>query len=89
MLKKDEKTLRSRGPHPKLSDTEVIVMKIVGKSIGIDEDKAIYRYFRDHWHPLFPELGTRTTFLRQAANLRKIQSYSLGGFSHEKTCSRR
>jgi len=73
MLKKSPKTLRSRGPHPKLSDAEVIAMEIVGESIGIDEDKAIHRYFRDHWHPLFPEIGTRTTFLRQAANLWKLK----------------
>ena len=73
MLKKNEKSLRSRGPRPNLSDAEVITMEIVGESIGMDEDKAIHRYFRDHWHPLFPKLGTRTTFLRQAANLWKLK----------------
>lgn len=71
MLKKDEKNLRSRGPEPKLSDAEVITMEIVGESAEMDCDKTIHRYFRNHWHALFPNLGDRTTFLRQAANLWK------------------
>ena len=37
--------MRSRSPHPKLSDAEVIAMEIVGESIGIDEDNAIHRFF--------------------------------------------
>lgn len=70
MLKKMEKIqLRQRGPSPKLSDAEVITMEIVGESKGLDQDKYIHSYFRDHWIKLFPCLGDRTTFLRQAANL--------------------
>ncbi len=70
MLKKLVKIqLRQRGPSPKLSDAEVITMEIVGESKGLDKDKSIHRYFRDHWKRLFPRLGSRTTFLRQAANL--------------------
>jgi hypothetical protein len=50
MLKKLEKIqLRQRGPSPKLSDAEVITMEIVGESKGLDKDKSIHRYFRDHW----------------------------------------
>ncbi|WP_176013138.1 hypothetical protein [Victivallis sp. Marseille-Q1083] len=62
MLKKSEKILRSRSPHPKLSDAEVIAMEIVGESIGIDEDNAIRRYFRDHWHPLERLPADRSTW---------------------------
>ncbi len=70
MLKNMEKIqLRRRGPAPKLSDAEVITMEIVGESKGFDCDKHLYGYFRDHWLHLFPNLGVRTTFLRQAANL--------------------
>ena len=70
MLKKVVKRkLRQRGPQPKLTDAEVIAMEIVGESKGFDKDKFIHSYFKDHWLPLFPKLGTRTTFLRQAANL--------------------
>lgn len=70
MLKKLGKfQLRQRGPAPKLSDAEVITMEIVGESKGLDKDKYIHNYFRDHWIKLFPRLGDRTTFLRQAANL--------------------
>ena len=70
LLKKVVKNkLRQRGPQPKLSDAEVITMEIVGESKGFDQDKYIHSYFRDHWLHLFPKLGNRTTFLRQAANL--------------------
>lgn len=61
--------LRLRGHPPRLSDTEVITMEIVGEFLGYHGDKAIWEYFRRHWAPWFPGLGDRTTFSRQAANL--------------------
>ena len=54
---------------PILSDSEVITMLIVGEFLGYDTDKAIWSYFRKHHRRLFPRLGHRTTFVRQAANL--------------------
>jgi hypothetical protein len=45
---------RSRGFMPKLSDAEVITMEIVGEFMGKDQDKGIWRYFRNHWHDWFP-----------------------------------
>lgn len=62
MMKECWKNIRKRGPGPKLSDAEVITMEIAGESLGMDCDKTIHRYFRDHWRHLFPNLGTRTTF---------------------------
>jgi len=44
-------------------------MEIVGEFMGLHEDKGIWSYFSRHWHPLFPKMPHRTTFLRQAANL--------------------
>ncbi len=32
-------------------------------------DKHIFEYFKHHWHPWFPGLNTRITFIRQGANL--------------------
>ena len=61
--------LRSRGFPPALSDSEVITMEIVGEFLGMDTDKGIHKYFRQHWSQLFPALCSRTTFARQAANL--------------------
>jgi hypothetical protein len=60
--------LRSRGFAPKLSDGEVITLEIVGEFLGLNHDKAIWTYFKRHWGEWFPRLGSRTTFLRQAAN---------------------
>ena len=71
--------LRSRGFMPKLSDAEVITMEIVGEFMGKDHDKGIWRYFHNHWHGWFPNLGSRANFAKQSANLwalkRRIQDH--------------
>lgn len=71
--------LRSRGFIPKLSDAEVITMEIVGEFMAKDHDQGIWRYFRNHWHAWFPNLGSRANFAKQSANLwalkKRIQDY--------------
>ncbi len=69
------KRIRQRGPTPKLSDSEVLTIEIVGEFLGIDTDKGIYLFFRRHYSEWFPTLGEvhRTTFARQAANLWKVK----------------
>jgi hypothetical protein len=71
----EDRALRARGPLPRLSDAEVLTLEIVGEFLGLDTDKAIFRYFRRHYGEWFPALGEvhRTTFARQAANLWKIK----------------
>jgi len=64
-----ESKLRSRGFGPRLSDAEVLTIEIVGEFLGYTTDTAIWTYFRRHYRALFPALGSRTTFARQAANL--------------------
>ena len=61
--------LRSRGFGPRLTDSELITMEIVGEFMGKDCDKGIWRYFRNHWHSHFPNLGSRSSFVKQSANL--------------------
>ena len=63
------KKIRKGGFAPSLSDSEVITMEIVGEFKGIDTDKGIWNYFKDHWFNLFPQIKSRSTFVRQAANL--------------------
>ncbi|HZY57113.1 MAG TPA: IS982 family transposase [Rubrobacteraceae bacterium] len=72
---KEQGRLRQRGPAPKLSDSEVLSMEIVGEFLGIDTDKGLHRYFRNHYGEWFPALREvhRTTFWRQAANLWKAK----------------
>jgi len=65
--------LRQRGFDPKLSDSEVITIEIIGEFLGFDTDKKIWTYFQRHWKSWFPNLPCRTTFVRQAANLWKIK----------------
>lgn len=63
--------IRQRGPAPTLVDSEVLTMEVVGEFLGLDQDAAIYQYFRREHPDWFPALGRlhRTTFARQAANL--------------------
>src|SRR5215212_7957427 len=68
---------RQRGPAPKLSDSEVLTIEVVGEFLGIDTDKAIHLFFCRHYREWFPALGEihRTTFSRQAANLWKLKEH--------------
>ena len=68
-----EKKLRTRGPAPLLSDSEVVTMEIVGEFLGKDCDKSIWEYFKGHWHHFFPKIPDRSNFTRQAANLHMVK----------------
>lgn len=63
--------LRKRGPAPTLVDSEVVTMEVVGEYLELEQDSALFAYFRRHYAHFFPGLRTlhRTTFVRQAANL--------------------
>jgi hypothetical protein len=67
----DWRRVRTRGPAPALADAEVLTMEVVGEFLGMDQDAAIYRYFRREHAQWFPALTRvhRTTFARHAANL--------------------
>lgn len=67
--------LRQRGPMPTLADSEVVTMEIVGSYLGINQDEALFAFFREHSAHFFPALTQvhRTTFVRQAANLWAIK----------------
>jgi hypothetical protein len=67
----DWQRVRRRGPAPTLADAEVLTMEVVGEFLGVDQDAALYHYFRREHPALFPALTRihRTTFVRQAANL--------------------
>lgn len=61
--------LRKRGFKPGLSDSEVITMEIVGEYLGHDKDTHIWRYFKNDKTDIFPSIGSRCNFVKQAANL--------------------
>ena len=63
------RTLRARGPHPQMADSEVLTMEIVGEILGFDTDKDIFGFFRDFYRHYFPTLPSRVSFVRHAANL--------------------
>ena len=61
--------LRQRGKPPRLSDAEVLTMEVAGEFLGLNHDKSIWLYFSRHWRHFFPDLPSRTRFVRQAADL--------------------
>jgi hypothetical protein len=69
---KTQPKLRQRGPQPKLMDSEVLTIEVVGEFMGIDTDTGLYTHFRRDYGAWFPMLRQvhRTTFVRQASNLR-------------------
>jgi len=74
MILKDQR-LRAKGPAPKLTDSEVITMEVVGRDLGLSREKKLFAYFQQHYSRFFPELRGlhRATFVRQAANLWAIK----------------
>ncbi len=86
-----EQPLRKRGPKPKLSDSEVLTIEIVGEYLGLNQDNAMFQYFRRHFTHFFPALSQmhRTTFIRQAANLYSLKEalwqYLLLSIPHDPT----
>lgn len=82
--------IRGRGFEPGLSDAEVLTMEIVGEYQHCDSDKGIWSYFCRHWRSWFPNLSSRSSFVRQAANLwqykQRLQQHlatELGAFDDE------
>ena len=52
--------LRKSGTPPKLSVSEAIAIEITGEWLGFLSDKDIWKYFKQHWSPLFPKLPDRS-----------------------------
>jgi len=71
-ITKDRK-LRQRGFPPGLSDVEVITIEIFGEYQGFGDDKAIWRYIRDHWSAWFPKLPSYKNFAKHCANLMSVK----------------
>lgn len=66
--------IRSRGCEPKMTDAEVLTLEIVGEYLGKSKDTQIWLYFYSHYREWFPNLGTRTTFSKQSANLHEVKN---------------
>ena len=67
----NDQRLRAKGPAPKLTESEVITMEVVGSYLRLSQDKKLFASFQQHYPHFFPALRSlhRTTFVRQAANL--------------------
>ncbi|WP_067584655.1 hypothetical protein [Endozoicomonas ascidiicola] len=65
--------IRTSGPPPKLSDSEVITMEIVGEWAGKHNNSDIWNYYGQHWRYLFPDMSSRSKFANQSANLWQVK----------------
>ena len=65
--------LRSRGFETKLSDEEVITMEIVGEFMGKDQDKSLWRYFRNHWHEGVSQFGITVKLCKAECEFRVVK----------------
>jgi hypothetical protein len=82
------KRLRQAGPQPKVSDSEVITIEVVGSYLGLTQDKALYESFRRHYSHFFPalsqidrtRLGARSVAPAQPAFARHTHAYALHPF---------
>ncbi len=89
----DGRRLRQRGPQLVLADSEVLTLEVVGEYRGLEQDSALFAYFRRHYAHFFPALRTlhRTTFVRQAANLWRVKErlwqQVLARVPHDPTCA--
>ena len=52
------KPWRTRGPAPRLEDSEVLTMELVGEFLGYDQDKGIYSYSVEKGIRMSEELPT-------------------------------
>jgi len=67
------KGVRRGGFPPKLTDEEALTIAIVGEYLGLENDTAIYRYFRQHYSSWFPSLPERSLLIRQWNKLWKVK----------------
>lgn len=66
--------LRQGGFAPKLSDSEIITMEIVGEFLQMDTDVQIHQYFHEHWLTWFPTLCSSANFAKQCVNLLQVKT---------------
>ncbi|HWG85085.1 MAG TPA: hypothetical protein VNT60_06370 [Deinococcales bacterium] len=60
---------RRRGPPPALSDSEVITLSVLAQLLGLNSERSLIRYARQHWSAYFPKLISQSEFNRRTRNL--------------------
>ena len=65
--------LRQRGFAPAFSDVEVLTLEVVTELMGYEQDKQAWAYFHRHWLEWFPQLPSRSTYVRQAAHWWRVK----------------
>lgn len=83
-----ERRIRSRGPTPKLSDSEVLTIEIIGEFLGFDTDKGIYLFFRRHYQEWFPALLSSGSKERETRLSASIGVPTRVGNINPKSCQR-
>ena len=66
--------LRQGGYAPKLTDSEIITMQLVGEFLQMDTDSQIHQYFKQHWQAWFSNLGSYPNFAKLCVNLLQVKT---------------
>ena len=76
--------IRQRGPKPKLSDSEVLTIEVVGEFLNIDTDQGLYTYFQHNYREWFPALNTihRITHARKGYSPKLVEKLSDKSLEH-------
>lgn len=61
--------LRSRGFATALSDIEIITIQVVGEALSLNDDKKIWRYFKENLQSWFQKPSPYPNFCKHCANL--------------------
>ena len=70
----EAKKPRRRGAKPRLSDSEVLTIAIIGQWFGSSES-AFVRYAHNHWSGYFPELLSQSATNRRARDLAGVLTH--------------
>lgn len=65
----------SNNKYPQFTDAEVLTIEIVGQLAKKDSQSAWYRYVRKNYLCLFPQLCSRTRYVRRVFQLQKLTEY--------------
>src|SRR5215469_5417569 len=87
----ETKRPRQRGPCPVWADSAGLTRGVVGESLGLVQDRALFACFRRHAAPCFPALRAlqRIPFVRQVATRwwlkERLWQYLLDLVAHDPT----
>ena len=51
----------------------MLTLEVIAELMGYEQDKQTWAYFHRHWLDWFPQLPSRSTYVRQTAHLWRVK----------------